>query len=308
MSGYLDPLVVSLCNCIKAVWNNFTSYKLPEVIPYPIDDRTFLGDIKIPLGINTLGNIQYLNIGGETSHSYIVGQTGSGKSNITQLILSTLVNNYPKVKLILLDYKRVELQTYSNTKNCIRFEWEQENISDALHEVYNLVLDRYDEMALKGENVASKSVNPIFVAIEEISLMPKQDMKLLQKILAISRACKIYFLITTQRPSNENISNTTKSLIGNRICLKTEDKKNSMISLDREGCELLRGKGHGYLKSGGYTFEFQAYYIPLEVVKSIVSNHLKPIKESKVNTQVQDKSKSTKISNENKSSIKLNKL
>ena len=81
-----------------------------------------------------------------------------------------------------------------------------------------------------------------------------------------------------------------------------------MISLDREGCELLRGKGHGYLKSGGYTFEFQAYYIPLEVVKSIVNNHLKPIKESKVNTQVQDKSKSTKISNENKSSIKLNKL
>ena len=103
--------------------------------------------------------------------------------------------------------------------------------------------------------------------------MSKQDMKVLRKIMAISRAVHIYVIFSTQRPSNECLDNVVKSLVGNRICLKTDDTKNSILSLDKEGCELLRGKGHGYMKSNGYITEFQAYAITDEVVKDICSKH-----------------------------------
>lgn len=245
---------------------------LPDYVPYKVDNQYYLGDIFIPIGKSKKGK-HYLKIGGEQSHTYIVGQSGSGKSNLIKVILTTLTKNYPNVKLFLLDYKRVELNLFKNTKNCMRFEWDSDNISQALEDLYNLVLKRYDDLAVTEDTEVGADVPPIVCVIEEISLMSKQDMKVLRKIMAISRAVHVYVILTTQRPSNEILDNVIKSLVGNRICLKTEDAKNSIISLGSEGCELLRGQGHGYYKANGITTEFQCYHIQDEVVKAIVKDH-----------------------------------
>ena len=268
-----EPLIDSIFQVGKFIHHRLTM--LPTQVNYQIDNRLHLGEIYIPIGITKRG-IQYLHIGGEQSHSYVVGQTGSGKSNLVKVILSTLINNYPNVDLILLDYKRVELSLFKNTKNCIGFEWDSEGISRTLDGVLSLVLDRYSILDSLGETEANiLQMKPILVVIEEISLMSKATQKILRRIMAISRAVNIYTLITTQRPSNEILDNVIKSLVGNRICLKTEDIKNSLISLDAPGCELLRGKGHGIIKSSGYTVEFQAYHIQDNTVKMICDKHKK---------------------------------
>lgn len=249
-------------------------YTLPNQIDYPVDNQYYLNDIFIPIGESKKGK-HYIKIGGEQSHTYIVGQSGSGKSNLVKVILTTLTKNYPGVQLYLLDYKRVELSLFKNTKNCMRFEWDPNNISQALEDLYNLVLKRYDDLAVSDETEVGPNVPPIVCVIEEISLMPKADTKILRKIMAISRAVHIYIIFTTQRPSHEVLDNVIKSLVGNRICLKTDDVKNSIISLDSEGCELLRGHGHGYYKANGITTEIQCYYIKDETVKAIIKDHKK---------------------------------
>lgn len=276
----LEPLIVNSLQALKTIWRNITTYTLPESIPYKIDNQIHLPseNIYIPIGINILGKTQYLKIGGEQSHTYVVGQTGAGKSNITKVILSTIVNQYPTVKLFLLDYKRVELSLFSNTKNCINFQWQEESISQVLKDLYSLVLSRYDALAERGLTEADNTMNIILAIIEEVSLMPKNDMKILRKIMAISRAVKVYIIFTTQRPSNECLDNVVKSLVGNRISLKCDDKKNSLISLDVEGAETLRGKGHGYYKSAGEIYEFQSYFITDSLVKQVCDAHRKPYK------------------------------
>lgn len=256
---------------------------LPDYVPYKADSRYYLGNIFIPIGESRKGK-HYLKIGGEQSHTYIVGQSGSGKSNLIKVILTTLTHNYPNVKLFLLDYKRVELNLFKDTKNCLRFEWDSDNISKALEDLYNLVLKRYDDLTVTEDTEVGPEVSPIVCVIEEVSLMSKQDMKVLRKIMAISRAVHVYVIFTTQRPSNETLDNVVKSLTGNRICLKTEDQKNSIISLGSEGCELLRGQGHGYYKANGIITEFQCYHIQDETVKAIVKEH-KQIKPSSNESQ-----------------------
>jgi S-DNA-T family DNA segregation ATPase FtsK/SpoIIIE len=259
--------------------------KVPEKAEFNPDAKAYFGDIIIPIGVKSKRKKQYLRIGGEQSHTYIVGQTGSGKSNLVKVILTTLTNNYPTVKLWLFDYKRVELSLFKNTRNCEVFEWSEEGISEGIKNLFQLVLDRYEELEEQGLTEAPLTMNPIVCTIEEISLMPKQDMKILRKIMAISRAVHVYVIFTTQRPSTEVLDNVVKSLTGNRICLKTDDEKNSIISLDRPGCETLRGKGHGFMKSGGIISEFQAYHIDDVVVKDIVSKHNKSPSELLVQKQ-----------------------
>jgi S-DNA-T family DNA segregation ATPase FtsK/SpoIIIE len=191
--------------------------------------------------------------------------------------LTTIVNNYPNVELYLWDYKRVELALFREARNTVEYLWDTTDISKALEQLYQLVLDRFDILTEKGLTIADNSMNPILVVCEEISLMSKTDMKILRKIMAISRAVKVYVLFTTQRPSHDILDNTVKSLVSNRICLKTEDTKNSIIALDSEGCEQLKGKGHGYIKSNGYITEFQSYFISDTLVNNIVAKHSKVV-------------------------------
>ena len=278
------PLVDAIAECIKVSVER--SKRVPEGAEFVIDQKAYFGDIMIPIGVKSKRKKQYLKIGGEQSHTYIVGQTGSGKSNLVKVILTTLVNNYPTVKLWLFDYKRVELSLFKNTKHCEVFEWSEEGISEGIKNLFQLVLDRYEELESKGLTEAPLTMNSIVCVIEEISLMPKQDMKILRKISAISRAVHVYVIFTTQRPSNEVLDNVVKSLTGNRICLKTDDEKNSIISLDRPGCETLRGKGHGFIKSGGVISEFQAYHIDDGTVKDIVSKYNKSPSELLVQKQI----------------------
>ena len=271
MSNILQPLANATYDCIIAIRNMY--YKLPNYVEYPISNDINYGNLWIPIGVRGRKEIHYLRIGGDCSHTYIVGQTGSGKSNLVKVILSTIINNYPTTQLILLDYKRVELSLFKHTKNCIQFEYDEDKISKALDDILTLVLHRYEMLDNKSLTEADYTMNNVLVVIEEISLMLKKDMKVLRKIMAISRAVKVFILFTTQRPSNECLDNVVKSLVGNRICLKTDDIKNSILALDTEGCELLKGKGHGYIKSDGYITEFQSYHISDTTVKDICAIH-----------------------------------
>ena len=246
--------------------------KLPKVIEYEIQNRT-AKHIKFNIGKSSNKTIT-LDLK-ENPHTYVVGTTGSGKSVMTKVILTSIVNLYSpnEVELYLCDLKMVELNLFRNLQHTKKFVYTVEDttevISNLLEETrrrYNLFMENevtniFEYNKLKGVKKLKYQV----LYIEEIVMLledkNKSAMKLLKQLIAISRASGCYVFLTTQRPDNTVIDNIVKANINNRIVLKCEDKKNSVVALDEEGAEKLRGNGHGFIKNGANIEEFQGYFI-----------------------------------------------
>lgn len=252
--------------------------KLPKVIEYEIQNRT-AKHIKFNIGKSSNKTIT-LDLK-ENPHTYVVGTTGSGKFVMTKVILTSIVNLYSpnEVELYLCDLKMVELNLFRNLQHTKKFVYTVEDttevISNLLEETrrrYNLFMENevtniFEYNKLKGVKKLKYQV----LYIEEIVMLledkNKSAMKLLKQLIAISRASGCYVFLTTQRPDNTVIDNIVKANINNRIVLKCEDRKNSVVALDEEGAEKLRGNGHGFIKNGANIEEFQGYFITDDQVK-----------------------------------------
>ena len=101
----------------------------------------------------------------------------------------------------------------------------------------------------------------------------KVGMKMLRKLASLSRASSQFIFLSCQRPDNTVIDNVFKANVGNRLCFRTEDSKNSMVILDREGAEKLKGSGHGIYKTGAKDVEFQGYNIQDEDIEKYIKKY-----------------------------------
>lgn len=138
----IEPLIYSLYDCARCIYN--LTHRLPSYCEYiPTDEAYYSNSLSIPIGESSRGTT-YLSINQQTCHSYLVGQTGSGKSTTLKVILSTIINNHKNVKLILCDYKRAELSMFKDCTNVLSFSYTEEDISNTINNVYQMVLDKYD--------------------------------------------------------------------------------------------------------------------------------------------------------------------
>lgn len=267
---------------------------LPEMIKYELPKRTQKEGIFIPLGETFNGKPIALDLK-ENPHSYIVGTTGSGKSCMTKAILTSLVTTYKssELELYLADPKRVELNLFRNTQHCKKFVYEIQDITELIADLLAETNKRYD-LFMKHEVTNIFEYNKLkgvaklkyqVLYIEEIVMLlmdsKKQAMKLLKQLIAISRASGLYVFLTTQRPDYTVLDTIVKANINNRIVLKCEDVKNSVVALDSAGAENLRGNGHGIIKRGCNLEEFQGYFIADTEVKKLIKPYIKPKSENK---------------------------
>lgn len=267
---------------------------LPEMINYRLSKRSAKEGIFIPIGQTFKNKTITLSLK-DNPMSYIVGTTGSGKSVMTKVILTTLISNYRpnELEIYLADLKRVELNLFRRVKHCKKFVYSVEDttelIADLLEETnrrYELfmkyeVTNIFEYNKLKG--VTKLKYQVLFV--EEIVMLledkKKNAMRLLKQLIAISRASGLYIFLTTQRPSNDVIDNVVKANINNRIVFKCEDSKNSIVALDKEGAENLKGNGHGIIKRGSKLEEFQGYFITDTEVKKLIEPYIETKTENK---------------------------
>ena len=258
--------------------------ELPETIEYEIQKRS-AGPIKFDIG-KSLDKTITLDLK-ENPHSYIVGTTGSGKSVMTKVILTNLVTQYRpgELELYLCDLKMVELNLFRNMQHTKKFVYTVEDTTEVIAALLEETRRRYN-LFMKNEVTDIFSYNKLkgvkklryqVLYIEEIVMLledkNKSAMKLLKQLIAISRASGCYVFLTTQRPDNTVIDNVVKANINNRIVLKCEDRKNSVVALDEEGAEKLRGNGHGFIKNGSKIEEFQGYFITDSQVKEYISQY-----------------------------------
>lgn len=277
---------------IKSNWIiRVKKYKLKSKVNYTLSYNK--NSLKIKIGDYEQGQLN-INLK-ENPNTIICGTTGSGKSVCSKSILTTVINNFNpnKMKITLCDLKKVELNLFKNVEHVERFTYDLQETTEIIEDFliecnnrYKLLMDNNVVDIYEYNQISKEKLPYKILFIEEIVLLLQDKkhvaMDNLKQLLSVCRACGIFVIMTTQRPSCDVLDSVAKACINNRIVFKVEDSKNSIIALDREGGEKLNGKGHGILKVGSEFTEFQGYFISTEQVKNIIKPfEIEKIKENK---------------------------
>lgn len=296
----------------------FINKELDNIIPYiPTKRNLKIKSLEIPVG-ESIKNTVFIKTN-DIPHTLISGTTGSGKSVAVRSILTYLITMYSEqeLELFLIDLKQVELNVFSRVKHCkcfIRNPYEASKKIEELMEECNRRYDKFFECDVNNiydynkKNPKNKmKIQAIF--IEEFVMMQlagKQAMNTLKIFASLSRASGQFLFLSCQRPDNTVIDNVLKACLGNRLIFRTEDSKNSIICLDREGAEKLKGEGHSILKQGANTTELQAYWLSLDEAKNYIKPYLKikdDVKKENNNIDNTDKNIKTATKEENANNI-----
>lgn len=209
-------------------------------------------------------------------HLLIAGTTGSGKSVMTNTLISSLLyRNAPSdMKLIIVDPKQVEMAQYDGIPHLLTpvitqtekalsaLKWavnemEKRYTLMAEERVKNIV-DYNAKMAKKAEEAAGENANEagksqgekmpyIVILIDEMAdlmMMAGKDLEMpIVRIAQKGRASGIHLVLATQRPEVKVITGLIKANIPGRIAFAVGSQIDSRVMLDMTGAEKLLGKG-----------------------------------------------------------------
>ena len=226
------------------------------------DEKYLVKDtLNIPIGINVHNEIVNKDLS-EMPHLLVAGATGSGKSVMMNVIIKTLAaqNDPYRLKLVLIDPKRVELSQFKNLPHLLApviFE-EMKAIATIRWLVEEMesrytTLERYDCRSIDEYNKQSTEIMPkIVVVIDEfadliLSSRTKDSDKGIEghiiRLAQKARAIGIHLILGTQRPSVDVVTGLLKANLSTRISFMTSSQTDSRVILDQSGAENLIGKG-----------------------------------------------------------------
>lgn len=214
-----------------------------------------------PLGKNISGDIITCRLD-EMPHLLVCGTTGSGKSVfVHNIIVSLLMRNRPdQLKLMLIDPKRVEFTKYQNIPHLLcPIINSPDKAKIGLMKLTEEMERRYELFASKGRGASNykeymeicdemgyEKIPYIVLICDEFADFiegDRENAKLIQRIAQMARACGIYMVIATQRPSVKVITGDIKANIPSRIALSVSTQIDSRTIIDEPGAENLMGKG-----------------------------------------------------------------
>ncbi len=265
--------------------------KLKSNYPYLLPTKEDKEAFRIPIGASIYGT-EYI-YPDKIPHTLISGTTGSGKSVCTKSLLTSILNMFTEdeADVYLIDFKLVELNLFKKCKQVTKYVYETEEavevVADLLEECkrrYKLFQDtNVTNLKEYNKKFPNKKLKHQFIFIEEFVMFSEEKvgMKMLRKLASLSRASSQFIFLSCQRPDNTVIDNVFKANVGNRLCFRTEDNKNSMVILDRVGAKDLKGNGHGIYKTGAKDVEFQGYNIKDEDIEKYIKKY-KVVKRAEV--------------------------
>ncbi len=264
------------------------------------------GKLAIPLflGKDTAGNPLVLDLA-TCPHLLVAGATGSGKSvAINVMICSILMARKPEeVQLLLIDPKSVEFTQYHQLPHLICpvlsdmkkaasvLKWACKKMDERyalLSRVGVRDLSSYNE--LEPEEIARR-LDPegdadlddvpfymphIVIIVDEFGeLMMVAAKEVESSVIRLSqkaRAVGIHLICATQRPSVDVITGLIKANLPARIAFQVASKVDSRTILDRNGAELLLGRGDMLLLPPGTSrlTRAQGSYVSEEEMQRIV--------------------------------------
>ena len=190
----------------------------------------------------------------EQPHLLIAGATGSGKSVVINGMMAALLHRLPgnstpdKVKLILIDPKRVELVAYKDLPHTVRYASEPEEMLSALQYAMELAENRFKVMQERRKK--KYPGGDVYIVIDEFAdLMTTQGravVPIIQRLAQIGRAAKVHIILATQTPVREVIPTKIKCNFDARVGLRTRSDQDSRNIIGKSGLERLPSYGKGY--------------------------------------------------------------
>ncbi len=228
--------------------------RLGSLLSYPEFQKS--GPLVFVLGRGVNGDPVFADIE-KMPHLLIAGATGSGKSiMIHSLITSLLYKNSPeRLRLILIDPKRVELSVYEGIPHLIApVIIENKKAISSLKWAISEMERRYELLLSAGaRDIAShnkKAKEPfpyLIIVVDELAdLMASYGREMegtIIRLAQMSRATGIHLILSTQRPSVEVITGLIKANITSRVALQVASQIDSRTILDTAGAEKLLGNG-----------------------------------------------------------------
>ena len=231
-----------------------------------------------PVGIDKYGALMSLDIhqNAHGPHGLIAGMTGSGKSEfIISYLLSMAINYSPfELGFILIDYKGGGMSdTLSGLPHVMgvidnlsgslgirraltsiksevkRRQMLFKEIGEQKH-VSNLDIYKYQAMYRNGE--IDQPLQHLILVSDEFAELKEQESDFMDDIVSIARIGRslgVHLILATQKPSGV-VSPQIASNARFHVCLKVQDRSDSMEMLGRPEAALLTKTGRFYLQVG----------------------------------------------------------
>lgn len=233
--------------------------------------------LETPIGIDTMGEIFKLDLHEKFHgpHGLVAGMTGSGKSEfIMAFILSMALNYHPnEVAFVLIDYKGggmakafeklphtagiiTNLDGAAVNRSLVSIQSElkrrQAIFSEAGKQVGESNIDIYKYQKLFREGKVSEPLQHLFIISDEFAELKTQQPDFMEQLVSaarIGRSLGVHLILATQKPAgvvDDQIWSNSKF----RICLKVQDRADSMDMLKRPDAASLSDTGRFYLQVG----------------------------------------------------------
>ena len=239
--------------------------------------------LQVPVGLDKSRELFKLDLHEKFHgpHGLIAGMTGSGKSEfIITYILSMAINFHPyEVSFVLIDYKGGGLAGVFESKenniklphlagtitnlDTIEMSRSLASIQSELRKrqrLFNVARDRLNEstidiykyQSLYRKGLVDKPISHLFIISDEFAELKDQQPEFMDQLIStarIGRSLGVHLILATQKPAgvvNDQIWSNSKF----RVCLKVQDKSDSMDMIKVPDAAELKNPGRFYLQVG----------------------------------------------------------
>lgn len=273
-----------------------------------------INSLQVPVGIDESGELFKLDLHEKFHgpHGLIAGMTGSGKSEfIITYILSLATNFHPnELSFVLIDYKGgglagafenketgvklphlagtiTNLDTVEMKRSLASIQSElrrrQAMFNRAREILSESTIDIYKYQRLYREGLVKEPMSHLFIISDEFAELKVQQPEFMEQLIStarIGRSLGVHLILATQKPSgvvDDQIWSNSKF----RVCLKVQDKSDSMDMIKSADAAALKEVGRFYLQVGyneffalGQSAWCGAKYIPTEKLKKKRDNSI----------------------------------
>ncbi len=269
-----------------------------------------VANLKTPIGVHADRELFMLDLHEKAHgpHGLIAGSTGSGKSEfIITFVLSMAINFHPnEVQFVLIDYKGgglagafenrekgiclphlagtiTNLDTAEMNRTLVSINSELKRRQRKFNEVRDKLgegtIDIYKYQKLYRQGVIKEPIAHLFIISDEFAELKSQQPEFMSELIStarIGRSLGVHLILATQKPSgvvNDQIWANSKF----KICLKVQDRSDSMEMLKRPEAASIKETGRFYLQVGydeyfdiGQSGYSGAKYVPSDrIVKKV---------------------------------------
>lgn len=273
-----------------------------------------VNSLSVPIGIHTDGELFSLDLHEKFHgpHGLIAGMTGSGKSEfIITYILSMCLNFNPhEVSFVLIDYKgggltgafenkltgvklphlagtitNLDAAEIKRSLSSIESELKRRQtlFNQAKIKLNESTLDIYKYQKLYRDGLLDEPISHLFIITDEFAELKNQQPEFMDELIStarIGRSLGVHLILATQKPSgivDDQIWSNSKF----KVCLKVQEKSDSMDVIKCPDAAALKKAGRFYLQVGyndyfamGQAAYAGTKYIPRDKISKTVDRNI----------------------------------